>query len=30
MAIADGAIFEGEVRMDDASSPQSFTEKRKP
>jgi cytoskeletal protein CcmA (bactofilin family) len=29
MAIADGAIFEGEVRMDEAGSPQSFTEKRK-
>ena len=28
MAIADGAIFEGEVRMDEAGSPQSFTEKR--
>jgi cytoskeletal protein CcmA (bactofilin family) len=29
MAIADGAIFEGEVRMDEAGSPQSFTEKRR-
>jgi cytoskeletal protein CcmA (bactofilin family) len=29
MAIADGAIFEGDVRMDESGSPQSFTEKRK-
>lgn len=29
VAIADGAVFEGEVRMDEAGSPQSFTEKRK-
>lgn len=28
VAIADGAVFEGQVRMD-AAGPQSFTEKRK-
>ena len=33
VAIADGAFFEGEVRMDDtggSGAPQTFTEKRKP
>jgi cytoskeletal protein CcmA (bactofilin family) len=29
VAIADGAFFEGEVRMDDAGTPLTFTEKRR-
>jgi cytoskeletal protein CcmA (bactofilin family) len=29
VAIADGAFFQGEVRMDDAGAPVTFTEKRK-
>jgi cytoskeletal protein CcmA (bactofilin family) len=29
VAIADGAFFEGEVRMDDAGAPLTFTEKRR-
>lgn len=29
VTIADGAVFEGEVRMDESGSTQSFTEKRK-
>jgi cytoskeletal protein CcmA (bactofilin family) len=28
VAIADGAFFEGEVRMDDSGAPVTFTEKR--